>query len=218
MAKSILLALFSLAVLLGCGSSSAFNSVNPSSVVHASTPGVFTSTVSVVNPPYGMVAGIFNHGTTPIYLDAVAASVGPAVNYNPPTDGYIGWGYGLSNAEEDECQPGNIFWDDSTRVASGLSLATTSADTQARIQMQPCTPHGLTYGVPLSGGAFNYTNIDAPNPDGIKRCWNEVCDLTVPRTIAPGTGVTVWISRYRLSDGAAFGVSGKATVTFNFHQ
>jgi len=218
MVKNIVLSLLYLAVLLGCGSSMTLTYANPPSVVHASTPGIFTSTVSVINPPYGIVAGIFNKGTTPIYLDAVAASVGPAVNYDPATQGYIGWGYGLSNAEEDQCQSGTIFWDDSTRVTSGLSLTTTSTDTQAHVQMQPCTPHGLAYGIPLSGGGFNYTNLDAPNPNGIKRCWNETCDLTVPRTIAPGTGITVWISRYRLSDGSAFGVSGQATVTFNFHQ
>lgn len=229
MAKKIISLLIISALLTGCGSSSAFNAinqmnpVNPPTIVHASTPGNFTSTVSVVNPPYGILAGIFNHGTTPIYLDAVTASVGPAVEYNPATDGYIGFGYGLSNVEEDQCQTGAIFWDDSTRTASGLSLAITSADTQAHIQMQTCTPHGLPYGVCLSAcgtanATYNYTQTNAPNPNGIKRCWNEVCDLTVPRTIAPGTGVTVYISRYRLSDGAAFGVQGQATVTFNFHQ
>ena len=215
-------------VFIGCGTQSIFtqmNPVNPPSV-HASTPGNFTSTITVANPPYGMIGGIFNRGTTPIYLDAVSASVGPAVNYDPSTDGYIGFGYGISNAEEDQCQTGTIFWDDSSRIAAGLPLATTSSDTQAHVQLQTCTPHGLQYGICISNcvpanrsdAVYNYTNVDAPNPDGIKRCWGESCDLTVPRTIAPGTGVTIWISRYRLSDGAAFGVAGKATVTFNFHQ
>jgi len=181
----------------------------------------FVSEVSVVNPPYGLVAGIFNRGTTNIFLDEVSASVGPAVTYNPSTDGYIGFGFGLSNVEEDQCQNGVINWDDSTRVPLGQPLAATTSDTLAHVQMQPCTPHGLGYGIPCSysfclpAGGFNYT---LTNLIAVKNCWAELCELGKTRVIAPGTGVTVYIARYRLSDGAAFGVSGQAIVTFRWHQ
>lgn len=216
MAKIILFVVTVSALLLGCGSQSTFSKLNPVNppAVHASTPGNFYSQASVTNPPYGMVAGIFNHGTTPIYLDEVSASVGPSVEYNPTTDGYVGFGFGLSNIEEDQCATAPIWWDDSTRAASGLSLAASSSDTLAHVQQQTCTPHGLPYGVALSGGGFNYTGT---NLIPLKNCWDEKCDL-MPRSIAPGTGVTVYIARYRASDGAAFGVAGKAVVNFRWHQ
>lgn len=187
----------------------------------------FTTTIDVTNSPYGMMAQIFNHGATTIYIDEVDVSVGLFTDLvshctTEPTDpgqacGYLVQGIALSMLEESNCTTQPIYWED---WSMGQSFVATSGNTLVRASSQPCTPHGLSYGIPYTGyGNCNGYNYSCITTAPLKRCRGEACVLhyAVARAILPNTGISVWTARYRL-DGLAFGWIGIGSVNFKWHE
>lgn len=164
----------------------------------------------VEDPPYGIVAQLWNASTTPVYLEFMEATGAPSVAF----DGMIAFGFGLSNLEEQQCQPVAAY-------VFGGSTAVIAPNDGLRITQQPCTPNGQKYGIPIAGlppCAFG-TNYTCTNFAPIKRCWLWSCslDLTAaPLVIQPGTGITVYTQRYK--DPYFFSWSGYASVNFRWHR
>lgn len=190
----------------------------------------FTTTIDVTNPPYGIVAQIFNHGATPIYIDEVSVSAGlftalmpSCTSTEPNPDHTIACGYILQSvyaiaSEEINCTPKPILWEDFSRLGNSTATAT---DTAVTASSQPCNPHGLAYGIPYTGqgncNGFNYSNCAGLLL--LKSCREESCTLqySVPRPIPPGAGISVWTARYRI-DGYAFPQVGITSVNFKWHE
>lgn len=174
----------------------------------------YISMSQVEDPPYGIVAQLWNSSNTPVYLESVESSGAASVIYSPATDGILEFGYGLSNLEEQQCQAVQAT------VFGGNSLVVAPND-GVRVSQQPCTPNGLKYGVAYTGtGSCNGYNYTCTNFIPIKRCWGAVpcsVDLTVnPLVVQPGTGITLYSARYK--DPYAFGWQGVVTVTFRWHR
>lgn len=170
--------------------------------------------------PYGMVSQLFNGSASTVTLESVEVSgaintvCDPTCHSYSSADGLLQFGFSLDNTEESQCQA----------VTGYVLAAATQVAPQdgVRVSQQPCTPNGLTYGVPYTGtgncGGFNYTCISTV---GVKRCWGagqiHTCtlDLTAATlTLSPGQGVAVWSGRYK--NESAFSWQGYVTVAFRW--
>lgn len=183
----------------------------------------FVAYGAVENPPYGLVAQLWNgSSTTHVMLDsliatAVATQICDSSGCHTYTlaDGIIEFGIGLSNIEENQCTP-------ITPYVFGGTNAIQAFPNGVRVSMQPCTPNGLPYNAPnpgypnCGGSGLNYT---CTNFIGVMQCWGSFpCTLDLgsqPLDIPPGAGITVWTVRYK-NDGG-FGYNGMANVNFRYH-
>jgi hypothetical protein len=196
----------------------------------AQTKQYFTTTMKVENPPYGLVAQVFNPPDSGeiIYIDSIDFSIIPAINYvvnkvDPSftTNGFIGGAVGLSKLEEIQCQSGII-----NRLDWSNPVPATINDTHVRASMQPCTPRGMQYGIPYTGpgNCFGY-NYTCTNPFGLgaSNALNYALRPPDDQPLPPGSGVTVYSGRYILDSdpycpGCAFGYMGYVYVNIRFHK
>lgn len=196
----------------------------------AQTKQYFTTTMKVENPPYGLVAQLWNpsdSGET-IYVDSVDFSIVPTVVYvankidsSYLTNGFLNSAVGLSKMEELQCHAGVINKLDWTNP-----VPATSSDTHVRASMQPCTPRGMQYGIPYTGpgncGGYNYT---CTNPFGLGSSYGLNYVVTPPSDtpLPPGSGVTIYSGRYIIDTdpncpGCSFGYMGYVYVNIRFHK
>lgn len=164
----------------------------------------FTATAKVEDPPYGLVAQLWNNSTSTIYLDHIDVTAAPELK-QVATGGILQFGIGFSNVEESQCNAAPMLLLD---PVNGPQFST---DTTVRVSQQPCTPNGLTYGVLLSPGKWNYTPT---NIFTLASCWGLVCTVDYPSGLAvpPNHGVTIYTGYY--VESYAYGWKGYAAVNF----
>jgi hypothetical protein len=159
---------------------------------------------NVYDPPYGMVAQLWNASTQTIYIDHIDAS-GLPEGTQVVSGGIYEFSFGYSHLEESQCR--QVPW----LTVDPVNGPQTSSDTPIRVSQQPCTPNGLAYGVPTGPNSWNYTPT---NLFGLGTCWQLACSIDFPGglPIPPNHGVTVYTAYYK--DPSAFGWSGYAAVNF----
>lgn len=183
----------------------------------------FTVTANVNDPPYGLVAQLWNNSASTVYLDHLDITGAPE-SAQVATGGVFQFGIGFSYVEENQCKAISMILLD---PMNGPQLST---DNSIRASQQSCTPNGLTYGVPVSPGVWNYTSTNTaptgtPQLPVLAMCWGLQCTLDYPTGLAIPShhGVTVYTSYYvddcyKDSTGAwkscAFGWKGYAAVNF----
>lgn len=180
----------------------------------------FTATARVEDPPYGLVAQLWNNTTSTIYVDHIDISGILEASGQVAPNGLVEFGIGFSNLEENQCKPAisMLFIDPSDGPYP-------STDANLRVTQQPCTPGGLAYGVPLGPNKWNYTPT---NLYVLNFCYGFICSLDIAGLpIPPGHGVTVYTAYYveecyKDPTGAwkscAYGWKGYVGVNFRGHR
>lgn len=168
----------------------------------------FTATANVEDPPYGLVAQLWNNTTSTIYLDHIDISgIAEATGQAGP-NGLVEFGIGFSNLEESQCKPAPMLFLDP------VNGPYPSTDANLRVSQQPCTPNGLPYGIPLGNGKTNYTGT---NLYALNFCYGGTCSANFnPLPIPPGHGVTIYTAYY--VSPYAFGWKGYVGVNFKGHR
>jgi hypothetical protein len=173
-----------------------------STLVSAQT---FTATARVEDPPYGLVAQLWNNTPSTIYVDHIDISGILEATGQVAPNGLVEFGIGFSNIEENQCKPAI-----SLLMIDPVNGPFPNTDTNLRVTQQPCTPGGLAYGIPLSPGKWNYTPT---NLYAINFCYGFVCSLDLSGfPVPPGRGVTVYTAYY--VEPNAFGWKGYVGVNF----
>lgn len=166
----------------------------------------FTATTKVTDPPYGMVAQLWNDTTATIYLDHIDVSAALDAGQ---TNGLLEFGIGYSHLEESQCKPAL-----STLIVDPINGPATSNDPNLRITQQPCTPNGLPYGQQIGPNQWNYTPTNSFN---LSFCYGLACSIDLSNlAIPPNHGVTVYTAYY--VEPYAFGWKGYAAVNFRGHR
>lgn len=172
----------------------------------------FTATTNVYDPPYGMVAQLWNNSTHTIYLDHIDVAAG-AESTQTVIDGVFRFGIGFSYLEENQCSPVSMV------LLDPVNGPQVSTDTTVRVSQQPCTPNGLPYGTLLGPNRWNYTPTNlapsgTPQLPNLATCNGLMCTLDYPAGLAipPNHGVTIYTAYYKGT--YAFAWSGYAAVNF----
>jgi hypothetical protein len=173
----------------------------------------FVSFSNVENPPYGLVAQLWNASSDTIYVDSVSVAAAPnlplarGTNATLPVS-FLSFGFGLSNLEENQCTSNGSF-------LMGGNTAVVAFNT-VRVTQQPCTPNGRPYGQSNGNGTYNYTPTNFVTLDACigNHCWLDFSGGAI--AIQPGTGITIYTSVYDGVNG--FGWTGYAYSSFRWHN
>lgn len=173
----------------------------------------FISVSEVENPPYGLVAQLWNASTDTIYVDSVSITAAPNLplprgnNATIPVS-YLSFGFGLSNLEEQQCTL-------TSSLVMGGSVLIPGPPT-VRVSKQPCTPNDKPYGQSNGNGTYNYTptNFIALDVCIGNHCWLDFSGGAI--AVQPNTGITIYTGVYDGKD--AFGWTGYAYTSFRWHN
>lgn len=167
----------------------------------------------VDNPPYGMVAQLWNASTNVVYFDGLTVSAVPILPLPHGSNGiypvsFLEFAFELANKEESQC----------TSVTSFVMGGSTAiqAPSTIRVSKQPCTPNGRPYGQPNGDGTFNYT---IQNFVIIDTCIAMYCRIELsasPIPVQPNTGITIYTAAYDGVNG--FSWTGETWFNFRWHQ
>jgi hypothetical protein len=169
----------------------------------------FTASTNVEDPPYGMVAQVWNNTTSTIYVDHIDVSGVLEASGQIAPNGIVEFGIGFSHLEENQCKPAV-----STLFIDPVNGPYPSTDANLRVTQQPCTPGGLVYGIPLGPNKWNYTPT---NLYVLSICYGTICSIDLSNlAVPPGRGVTVYTSYY--VGPYAYGWKGYVGVNFRGHR
>lgn len=170
----------------------------------------YSASGSVNDPPYGLIAQLWNGSSAPIYVTGVDITA-QLESVQPVTGGLLIFGYGYSSLEENQCTPTSMIALNNTL---GPSLYISSL---IRVTQQPCTPNGMAYGIPLGPGMWNYTNTNQGFPN-LMTCWFNSCKAEWPQgiMIPPNHGMTIYSGLYKSPN--SFGWNGYAGFQFQWHN
>lgn len=156
----------------------------------------YSATAVVDDPPYGLVAQLWNGSAFPIYVTHIDVTT--------TNGGMLNFGIGYSNLEQSDCTSFSVI------AADPVAGPTVITGQGIRPSAQPCTPGGHPYSV---------TNYTLTNLFNLANCFGSVCSLEFPQgvTIPPNHGVTIYTAFF-VNGSWANGWTGYAAVNFRWHN